>query len=64
MPIFVHGVSVVAHADVGSNGIPALVLTTSIIHRTLVDVREEDGRKTRPLDGLVRVELQSQGIAL
>jgi len=47
-----------------TRGVPALVLTTSIIHRTFVDVREEDGRESRPLDGLVRVELQSQGIAL
>lgn len=43
--ILVHGVPVVAHADVGSNRVPALMLTTTIIHGTLVDVREEDGRE-------------------
>lgn len=64
MSILVQGVAIVTEAHVGANGIATLVLTASIVHGTLVNVRKEYGGEAGALHWLIRMEFDAQRITV
>lgn len=62
--VLVQGETVVARAQVGADGVAALLLAAAVVDGALVHVGEVDGGEARLLHRIVRREVDAQHVAL